>query len=158
VNDRKQSSNGCPMLTIPLLLAAFFFCMAIAGRSAIADEVEIWHGWMNLLPCTKVDWRNDGIFGTPSPTYVEAPQEFHGYIYADIPNGQDITAELQNDCIQCGVQAAAVTTVIAILTEGAGGWEAFSAAFWECLQNRADEATQHAVDSLRLATDTHCEW
>ncbi len=133
-----------------------FFTAAIMSHSGTAAEVEVWHGWMNLVPCTTVEWRNDGIFHTPSPTVITRPQELHGHIYADIPDEDELTAEVQNACIQCGIQAAAVTTAIAILTEGAGGWEAFTAAFWNCVQNRADDAVQQAIQSIRIATESFC--
>jgi hypothetical protein len=136
--------------------ALLFLLIAAASDSATAEEVEVWHGWMNLIPCSTVEWRNDGIFGTPSPTVVTGPQELHGHIFADIPNGNDLTTEVQNACIQCGIEAAAVTTAVAILTEGTGGWEAFTATFWDCIQNRTDEATQNAVQSLRISTETMC--
>jgi hypothetical protein len=112
-----------------------------------ADEIELWHGWMNLVPCSEVEWRNDGIFGTPSPTVHTADQEFHGYIKADVDT--DIIGMVQN----CAITAAATTTAVLILTEGAGGWEAFQASFAACMGERAGD-----VADLRLETETICDW
>lgn len=132
--------------------------MAALGAAAVASaaEIEVWHGWMNLTPCTKVEWGNDGLFGLPSPTYREGPQELHGWIYADVTTGGELANQARNDCAQCGIQAAAVASAASILTEGAGGWPAFTGAFWGCLSSRAE--TYNVVRSVNLKTDTFCRW
>jgi hypothetical protein len=115
--------------------------------SASADEIELWHGWMNLVPCSEVEWRNDGIFGTPSPTVRTGPQELHGYIKADVDT--DVVGMVRD----CAITAAATATAVLLLTEGAGGWETFQASFYACLSDRADN-----VANLRLETNTVCDW
>lgn len=127
----------------------------IACTFVNAAEVEVWNGWMNLAPCSKVEWHNNGIFGTPAPTVRTTAQEFHGRILAHIPDGQGLINEVQNDAMQCAAQAAAVTTAAAIVTDGAGGWPAFTSTFYGCMKGRA---AGYLVDNLRLETWGHCNW
>ena len=126
--------------------------------SVASEQVEIWHGWMNLTPCSRATGYTDD-FGNFWPNGVEwADQELHGYIYAVVPSAQDFTNEVQNACIQCGVQAAAVATAASILTEGAGGWPAFSTEFWDCIENRTDDYVRRVVNDIRLDTISQCNW
>ncbi|SDP37778.1 hypothetical protein [Afipia sp. GAS231] len=126
------------------LIVAAIFCIPTV---VYAEEIELWHGWLNLVPCSEVEWNNDGIFGTPSPTVRTGPQEFHGYIKADIDT--DIEDMVRN----CAITAAATTTAVLILTEGAGGWETFQASFYACMGERAAN-----VADFQLETNTVCNW
>jgi len=125
-------------------------CCAVTSSVAFASEFEVWQGWMNLTPCSKVEWTNDGIFGTPSPTLRTAAQELHGRILANVPDSQGAI-----DALQCAAQAAAVTTAAAIVTNGAGGWPAFTSTFYGCMKDRA---YGHLVSDLRLETWGQCNW
>jgi hypothetical protein len=121
-----MNSNTTRILFAGLLIAG---CFVFPVRAS-TEEIELWHGWMDLwLPC---DLQGD-------------TSELHGYINADIDT--DIVDLAQN----CAITAAATTTVLAILTEGMGGWETFTASFSACMGDRADD-----VADLRLESETVC--
>jgi hypothetical protein len=124
-------------------------CLFIA--TGTAESREVWHGWMNLTPCSRVVWRNDGIFGTPSPTAQTAPQELHGYLDLNIPDEQTIVQVAQN-CAQQGVAAAGLA---AVLTNWSGAWPAFKAAWDSCI---ASAPTQITENTFNLRTDPICKW
>jgi hypothetical protein len=87
----------------------------------------------NITPCSTVEWRNDGIFGTPSPTYIQTPQRVYAYAVVETPT----VAGIQNDVQQCAVQGAAAAGLAAIIASPAGAMPAFQAQFESCLQERA---------------------
>lgn len=63
-NCRSYSANN-PVVTVDTKR------LSVAGNSAVlfvGGEVDLWDCRENPVPCTKVEWRNTGPFGTPSPT------------------------------------------------------------------------------------------
>jgi len=141
-------------LGVVLLIAS----LVSPGSSIGSEQVEIWHGWMNITPCSRASGYEDD-FGNWWPNGVEwADQELHGHIFAIVPSAQDLTNEVQNACIQCGMEAAAVTTAAAILTSGAGGWPAFGSAFWNCINGRSSDYVQRVLGDIRLETSSQCNW
>lgn len=147
-SNKKRTRRWVKALTIAVL--------SLVAGSALADQVQVWSGWMNIVPCTTVEWNNDGLFGTPSPTLRTAPQELAGSISVDVSAPQELLNQVTNDVTDCGLEAAAVTTAEAILTSGAGGWESFTTTFSTCLSTRA-ESFQY-VGEIHLDVDTKCDW
>ncbi len=130
--------------------------LAISALPASAKTIELWHGWMNLDECRKVEWRNDGLFGTPSPTYISGPQELHGRIKADLTsNGDELIGRVQQVATNCAIQGAAASGATALITGGPGAWEAFSGTFQACIANTS--IAQYLIQ-FRLETDSFCRW
>ncbi|WP_156369719.1 MULTISPECIES: hypothetical protein [Enterobacter] len=130
---------------------ALFISIPLVGLApdiAHAERVDL--GWGNITPCSRVIWRNDGIFGTPSPTLETAEQRVHAYAEVDAPSIPGI----QNDIQQCAVQGAAAATLTAIITSPAGAMPAFQAQFESCMQQRA---RQYFTISLGVS-DGECMW
>lgn len=130
-------------------LIALFACVSTLTTSAHAER--IWEGWMNLPECTRLEWTNNGIFGTPSPTYRHAPQELHGSLDADVPSGADILRAI-NICAQNAVAAAGL---VAVLTNWAGAYPTFQSSFSSCISSIP---RQIAVNNLRFSTYGICRW
>lgn len=133
----------------------FIALIIVCPSLAYSTEIEVWHGWMNIHPCSRVEWRNDGIFGTPSPTVEWGAQEVHGYATLQVPTGSDEflqrTAEIAQ---QCGVRGAAAAGAAALLTGGPGSWETFSGVFQSCMTEVG--VADYIEPGFR--TDSQCVW
>ena len=126
------------------------------AQYSYSTTIEIWHGWMNLTPCSKVEWRNDGPFGTPSPTYVQGPQELHGYIRANVvSSSEEAISNVKARIVNCGARGAAAAGVTALLTGGPGSWEAFQATFNSCI---SETALSDIVGGYNFSTESKCVW
>jgi hypothetical protein len=119
--------------------------------TSYAEPQEVWHGWMKLTPCSRVEWHNNGLFGTPSPTVRTAPQELHGYITIDLPNEQSII-DMVKSCAEKGVAAAGLA---AILTNWSAAHPAFNTTFQQCLQDAPKDILDKSVD---FRSDSTCKW
>lgn len=125
-------------------------CFCLIGSAARAEKINVELGWGNITPCSRVEWRNDGIFGTPSPTLETAEQRVSVYAVVDAFNASSI----QNDIQQCAVQGAAAAGLSAIIASPAAAMPAFSAQFESCLQSRAKD-----YSSLQLGvSEGQCMW
>jgi hypothetical protein len=129
--------------TLALLAASLF-------SQAGAETTRVELGWGNITPCSKVEWRNDGIFGTPSPTVVTAEQRVHAYAVVETPT----VAGIQNDIQQCAVQGAAAAGLAAILASPAGAMPAFQAQFDSCIQERAQSYLSLSLE----VSEGECMW
>ena len=128
-------------------LFIFFACIT---SEASAESFRVQLGWANITPCSRVVWRNDGIFGTPSPTTEFADQRVYAYAVVEAPS----VGSIQNDIQQCAVQGAAAAGLTAIIASPAGAMPAFQAQFESCLQSRAEQ-----YFSLRLeVSEGECMW
>ena len=117
---------------------------------ARAESYDIELGWGNITPCSRVVWRNDGIFGTPSPTVETSEQRVYAYATIKAPSLPGI----QNDVQQCAVQGAAAAGLTAIIASPAGAMPAFQAQFESCLRSRARD---YFGIQLRLS-EGQCMW
>lgn len=54
-------------MSLKSLIVVALMTEGIYGQ-AHADTTKVELGWGNITPGTKVEWRNDGIFGLPLPT------------------------------------------------------------------------------------------
>lgn len=102
---------------------------------------------MKIVPCSRVEWHNDGLFGTPSPTVRTADQELHGYISADLP--ADVK-EAARQCALTGIQAAGIFLV---LTNWEAAWPVFKTSFLGCMGDKAQQ-----ISAIDLRTETICKW
>jgi hypothetical protein len=101
--------------------------------SAHAQSITVQLGWGNITPCSTVEWTNDGILGTPSPTVRTAEQRVYAYATIAAPSASSI----QNDLQQCAVQGAAAAGLSAIIASPAAAMPAFQAQFEGCMRARA---------------------
>lgn len=128
-------------------MVVFAACLS-SQVSAETHKIEL--GWGNITPCSKVEWRNEGPFNTPSPTLVEAEQRVYAYAVVETPT----MAGIQNDVQQCAVQGAAAAGLTAIIASPAGAMPAFQSQFQSCLQQRAQN---YLSLSLELS-EGQCMW
>lgn len=134
-------------LCIIVLLAAGL-CSEVKAES---QKVELgWLGWGNITPCSTVEWTNDGIFGTSSPTLRLAEQRVYAYAVVEALT----VAGIQNDVQQCAVQGAVAAGITAIIASPAGAMPAFQAQFESCLKQRAQS---YFSLSLELS-EGQCMW
>ena len=124
------------------------FCLLVGYCvSATAEEVTL--GWMNLDRCRKTEWNNNGIFGTPSPTYREAEQRAYVKLeYYDATAGR-----LAQEVKHCGERGVAAATVAAIVANVSAAAPSFYAVFGQCMGALYDR-----VSNLSLRWESECLW
>lgn len=127
-----------------------FIAAAVCASSTYAETTTVQLGWMDITPCSRVVWRNNGIFGTPSPTVQSAPQRVYAYADVNTPSG----SQVQNDVQQCAIQGAAAAGLASLATSPAGAMPAFKAAFSACMASRSADWTGF---SLRVSGG-QCQW
>ena len=137
-----------------LVLAAAAFAVNIAH----AIPIEVWHGSMNmnLAPCSTVEWRNDGPFGTPSPTVVTATQVKEGSISVYVNDVNEWTDQVRRDCEECAFAGVAAATAAALFSWTVGAWPAFQSTFYGCLISRVQ--AYRIVQDIELRTENRCLW
>lgn len=136
-----------PTSRLQLMVAAFAYCIS-SGANAESYTVEL--GWGNITPCSRVEWTNDGLWGTPSPTVETAEQRVYAYAVVEAPT----VGGIQNDIQQCAAQGAAVATLTAIIASPSGAMPAFQAQFESCFRDRARD-----YFSLQLQlSEGQCMW
>lgn len=110
-------------------------------------------GGLNGPECSKLEWRNDGISGTPSPTQKTAPQ---AWARRAEDNAQALTAA-RSDLESCPVTGTTPAGLAALVPSGAGACPTFDAAFSTCVAatNVAQDLVQDAVN---LKGGTSCTW
>jgi hypothetical protein len=117
---------------------------------ATAEDRVLWHGWMNLTPCSKLITNN----GFP---YVKTgPQELHGYIKASLPD--DTQAEIKGAVGDCAAQAAGTAGAVGLLTNVGAVWPTFMQSFGTCVGSKADGFKTQLYNSVRLETATQCNY
>ncbi len=136
-------------------LSVLVFVGVLGASEASAATVQVWSGWMNLTPCSRVEWRNNGPFGLPSPTVRTGPQELHGSITIEVPTttGQALAA-IERKARTCGATAAAAAGVSALLTSGSAGPPAFTSRFNAWMANM----WVHDFYNINLSTRTVCRY
>lgn len=134
------------------LLIAFSTIML--SSTCFALPIQIWNGSMDITPCTTVEWRNDGPFGTPIPVVVNQRQLAEASISANINNASEWNAQVQRDCLECAGIAAGAATAAGLITQGAGAWPTFTSTFYECLRYKV--ASYAVVKSLSIDVGSRC--
>jgi hypothetical protein len=134
-------------MKIPLKFSIVFALTFLFLNEVRAESYKIELGWTDIVPCSTVEWRNDGVFGLPSPTVYTSPQRLIAYATIDAAS----VSGIQNDIQQCAVQGAAAATLAAILASPGSAMPAFQAQFEMCFRDRARNYI-----SLALSTETRC--
>lgn len=129
------------------IVGMLVLCVATGGASA----AEIWHGWMNLSPCSSVEWRNEGPLGLPSPTVRSGPQELHGWLSLNVPT----EAQLFDMAKECAGRGVAAATIAAVLTNWGAAQPAFAAEWNKCLSEKGQSIASNLVS---LRTESRCVW
>lgn len=112
-------------------------------KPAPRDRVEL--GWMNILPCEKVEWRQ--VYNATRKT---AEQRLYGYAYID----QAAMAKGKVILEQCVVVAATTTSLAAILGSPVAALPTFKASMSTCLEAKQFDRT--VADSISLSTESKC--
>lgn len=110
-------------------------------------------GWMNLPPCTKVDWVDSSIPGVKVPVLRTAAQELHAYAEIETDKFRDDALTALKDCALAAVGAAG--GIGAITANPGAALGAFKLAFLACFSAKAADI---AVMSVNIHTDTRCNW
>lgn len=132
-----------------------FSLLLFSANCAKADIIDIWHGWTNITPCSRVETNNDGVFGLPSITTRFADQELHGYVRLEVPtNSQQFIERTKQIATQCAIQGAAAAGATALITGGPGAWETFVSVFQGCMENTS--VTDYL--SINFDTEAICNW
>ena len=130
--------------------------IAMSTTAAHAEKLVVWRGSMDLTPCSKTEWNNNGIFGTPSPTVRTARQIASATLYLDVATGShDILMNLKPVAERCAIEAVAAAGITAYVTGGAGSWEAASTTFQACMSS---EPLYRYVVQYGADYDTSCDW
>ena len=152
----RLDKEGGPLYTVPTDREAAPF--QIEGIQALnvqatppTDEwVEI--GWLDVPPCSRVLWRNDGPFGLPSPTLQWGRQKmtvFASYARASL-------AAAKSDITDCLVEAGKVATWAAIVTSPAAALPSFVAAFDAALAQKNVPARLIKIPKLKV--ESQCDY
>lgn len=110
-------------------------------------EIEL--GWMNITPCSKVDWRPFPEL----PVIKTGEQRLHGYLSFDSPNWREEAEQKARDCATAGFGAAGGISALA------GNPGAFAAAFAPvfigCLQANFSDLL---LENIKIDTRSVCIW
>jgi hypothetical protein len=119
----------------------------LIGSSPASNSGRVSLGWMNIAPCSKVEWRQ--VYNT---TVVSAEQRLYGYAYVD----QAALNSAKTDIEQCLVQAVGACGLASLTASPAACLPAFKVHFAACLKSRNVEQT--VVNSVRLSAESQCMW
>ncbi|WP_312809459.1 hypothetical protein [Agrobacterium cavarae] len=110
-------------------------------------EIEL--GWMNITPCSKLEWRPFPQI----PVTKWGEQRLHGYLSFDSPNWRE---EAEQKARDCSVAAFGTAGGIAALTGNPGAFSAaFVPVFLACM---AASFSDLVIDNIRIDTRTVCIW
>lgn len=128
---------------------SFGVLLLLVGSQVMAATHEVQLGWANIVPCSKVEWNNNGIFGTPAPTLRTAEQRVYAIAVVNAPDASGI----QRDVTDCALQGAAAAGLSSIIASPAAAVPSFKAGFAACMSARASDWTGF---SLRVTSS--CMW
>lgn len=109
-------------------------------------------GSMNGPRETKVEWRNDGPFGLPSPTLYCRDSLYAAY--AELCGPEDILNDLWGDVQNCAAVGAAAATLAAIFASPGAATATFEVAFKECLKNKIEGRINEIQVHLGVSNET----
>ncbi len=115
------------------------------------QSVEL--GWMNLPPCTKVEWIPTSIPGISTPTVKSAEQRLAAYAEIDSENMREEALEAVKECALAALGAAG--GIGAVTSNPAAAAAAFKTAFLACFSAKFGDI---AISGVELHTDTTCRW
>lgn len=101
---------------------------------------------------TKLEWTNDGPFGTPSPT-LRCRDSYYS-AYAEFCGPEDILNDLWGDVQQCAVGAAAAATLASIFASPGAATPGFAATFKACMYAKVGARVDEIQVHLSVADET----
>ena len=110
-------------------------------------------GWMNLPPCTKVDWVKTSIPGISQPVIRTAEQRLTAFADIETTDIADAVKQVIKDCALASVAAAG--GIGAITANPAAAVEGFKTAFLGCFTAKLPGV---AIGSVDIHTNTSCSW
>jgi hypothetical protein len=110
-------------------------------------------GWMNIQPCSKVEWVSSSIPGVKVPVLKTSEQRLYAWAVVDSQNMRDEAVQAVKDCALAAVAAAGGISAITANPGAASG--AFTAAFLTCF---AAKFADIAINSVSLETRAVCTW
>lgn len=117
------------------------------GNCFSQTQLELWHGWMNLTPCTRMSL-------CPLPCVEYTDQEYHGYVYLTVPD--NLIEYVRSECERCAT-ATAVAWTIECVFAGSCSIDSFAAQWRGCIELSANDYTKTIINNtLRLETKTVC--
>jgi hypothetical protein len=126
--------------------AAFAFAALIAlGAEAKSAEMEVWHGWANIWPCSKL------ITDNGFPYVKTSSQELHSVVFLN----HDKLSELGDIAVQCTKDAGVAGLFAAIVSGGGAAFPAAAAAWSQCMSSRGKPV---AASALRFTQYPKCNW
>ncbi len=110
-------------------------------------------GWMNLAPCSKVEWVPSDIPGIKVPVLKTSEQRLYAWAVVDSQNMRDQALPAVKDCALAAVAAAG--GLGAITANPGAAASAFTTAFLACF---AAKFADIAVNNVSLETRAVCKW
>jgi hypothetical protein len=109
----------------------------------IQNDGRIELGWMNIFPCSRVEWVKSSIFSLPLPTLELTEQRL--YLYTAVKAQQAPADAIR----ECAVESLAACGLASLASGGGGCVPAFTGFLKACLAQKAQNA---ALDSLPTFT------
>ena len=113
--------------------------------AGLAEEAEIWSGWTNIVPCTKL------VTDNGFPYIKTASQELHTDLYLN----SDKLADVGSVALQCTKDAAVSTLLATIVPGGAAAIPSAKSALVTCMSQKGIPVVASA---FRFAQYTKCNW
>lgn len=114
---------------------------------------EIWSGWMNLTPCSRVfSYRDD--LGIRWHGIRWGNQELHGSVSAEFP----MIGGIEKDAKECAIAAAGAAGLSSMLTSPASAMPVFKASLLACLKLKAGEQAAKVVESVQIEAGSVCRF
>lgn len=114
---------------------------------------EVQLGWMNLTPCSKVDWVPTSIPGVSHPVVRTAEQRLYGYAIIDSENWRQEAEQSARECVLTAFAAAG--GIGALTANPAAAAQAIVPAFLACFSTKFADI---AISNIRLDTRSVCMW
>ncbi|MCX7086577.1 MAG: hypothetical protein NTV00_00830 [Methylococcales bacterium] len=110
-------------------------------------------GWMNLPPCSKVEWVNSDIPGIKVPVLKTSEQRFYAWAVIDSQNMRDEALQAAKECALAAVGVAGGIGAITANPGAASG--AFTTAFLACFGARFGDIV---ISNVLIETRAVCQW
>ncbi len=110
-------------------------------------------GWMNIQPCSKIEWVSSDIPGIKVPVLKTSEQRFYAWAVVDSDNMRDEALQSLKDCALASVAAAGG---IGVITANPGAAvKSFSAAFLLCFKAKCADIV---LSNVSIETRAVCTW
>ena len=109
-------------------------------------------GWMDLWPCSKLDFVGSSIPGVPAPRITTAEQRVTAY--ADVRAGNPVR-ELQSALNTCAGEGVVAAGIAAIIGSPAAAAPTFKAVFSACMVQRVEG---FQLLDVNIKVESSCRW